>query len=147
MSLSVVVADCEAVHSGWPNQPVNAWSSLVFVVAGAVLVFASRSRGAHLIGFAAAGVVIASLMFHGDLNGFAWWLHDWTIAVLLLVLLAVGFRDEPPIRRSVLVPIIGVGGLIAVVPASGEVIHGVLGVDGGCPRFHGRARTWWRARC
>ena len=128
MTFLIALADCEAVQGGWPSQPVNAWSSLVFVATGAVLILGSRSRGGQTIGFAAAGVGIGSMMFHGDPNGFASWLHDWTIATLLLVLLAVDFSKGPPIRRTVLAPIMGVGVLIALVPASGEVIHVVLGV-------------------
>ena len=80
-------ADCEAIRSGWPDQPVNAWSSLGFVAVGAVLVIRGRVPHARLAGAVATLVGIGSVLFHGGHNSFTGWVHDWSIASLLVVLL------------------------------------------------------------
>lgn len=127
MSLVAAIVDCEAIQAGWPHQPVNAWSSLAFVVAGGVIAIGSRNVAARLIGAAAALVGIGSVLFHGDHNDFSGWLHDWSIAALLLIL--VLFAGNLMIRARALVIILGsVAGLLALAPGSGEWVHGGIAV-------------------
>lgn len=65
--------DCEILRAaGFPEQPVNTWSSLVFLAA-AVVLWRRRHRiaGAALV---LAGV--GSIAFHGAPSGASEWMHD-----------------------------------------------------------------------
>lgn len=83
--------DCEAIRSGWVAQPVNTASSMAYVAAGAWVVW--RSRGlpgpARAWGWSYAAVLalvgLGSVDFHGPQTPGAKQLHDWPIAVLVLI--------------------------------------------------------------
>jgi hypothetical protein len=125
VSLVVSASDCEALRATWPQQPVNAWSSLAFVAAGGLLLARGRSRDTRLVGMATALVGIGSLLFHGDHNGFSGWLHDWSIAALLLFL--VLSTIERPIRPVAVVGAVGgVAILSAVAPGWSNWLHAGL---------------------
>jgi hypothetical protein len=87
-ALAAAVSDCEPVGGGWPDQPINTWSSLAFVAAGVALIVTANDRAERLVGMASLLTGAGSVMFHGAQGSFAEWLHDWSIAVLLLALLA-----------------------------------------------------------
>lgn len=78
-------------------QPVNSVSSLGFVVVGAVVAYiAPRRSGAEAIlarsfGFGLALVGVGSLAFHGTEGLTAGWIHDASIAALVLLVLIVEF--------------------------------------------------------
>ncbi|HEY5650216.1 MAG TPA: hypothetical protein VIW46_02120 [Acidimicrobiia bacterium] len=78
--------DCEAIGPGLLGQPVNAATSLVFVFV-AVIVLLRRSDGWVAAGLAGTGV--GSFLFHGPLAPGGEWIHDVTLAWLILV---VGLR-------------------------------------------------------
>lgn len=122
MSFVVAAVDCEAIHAGWPHQPVNAWSSLVFVIVGGMIVIRGRNLSARLVGTSAALVGIGSLLFHGDHNGFSGWFHDWSIAALLVVLVALVGDLRVPTRWLLLV-LVAIALLLASAPGSGEWVH------------------------
>lgn len=94
--------DCEAIGSGLLGQPVNSLSSLALVVAG--LVVLSRDRWVAT-GLAATG--IGSFLFHGPLAPGGEWIHDVTLAWLILV---VGLKSRGLERRF------GAVGLAAIAP-------------------------------
>ena len=91
-------ADCELVGEGWLAQPVNAWSSLAYVVAAGFV--ASRRRDAlALLGAAALVLVgVGSVAYHGPQPGWAEGVHDASIVGLLaaVVLAVAGRRRRPP---------------------------------------------------
>jgi hypothetical protein len=81
--------DCEAVHDGLLGQPVNALTSLVFLVAGAWI--AARSRRAPLeraelwtFGAAVAANAVGSFLFHGPRPEASRWIHDLSAVSLPL---------------------------------------------------------------
>ena len=125
MFVAAAVADCEMVHAGWPDQPVNAWSSLAFVIAGAAILIRSRNTAARMVGLGAALVGLGSFLFHGDQSGFSGWVHDWSIALLLVVLIA--YAGETAIRTlPILLALAGLAVFLAVVPDFNEWIHAGL---------------------
>jgi hypothetical protein len=83
--------DCEAIGSGLLGQPVNSLSSLALVVAG--LVVLSRDRW---VAGALAATGIGSFLFHGPLVPGGEWIHDVTLAWLILV---VALRSRGLVRR------------------------------------------------
>lgn len=74
--------DCELLRGDLWGQPANAFSALAFVVVGITLV---RSRPA--IGWLACGVGVGSFLFHGPMPAGADWVHDTSLAVLLMGLM------------------------------------------------------------
>jgi hypothetical protein len=92
--------DCEAIRSGWLGQPVNALTSLVFLVAG--LWIARRGRRVPLertellvFGLAVASNALGSFLFHGPRPLGSRWLHDLTA---LSVPLFVAVHDVGLVR-------------------------------------------------
>ncbi len=85
--LAAAVSDCEAIHSGWLDQPSNAYSSLAFVAAAALVISRARSATARAFGVALALVGIGSALFHGRAGDAAGWLHDVSIVGLLVIVL------------------------------------------------------------
>ncbi len=94
--------DCEAIGLGLLGQPVNALSSLALVVAGFVVLAWDRWVSGAL---AATGV--GSFLFHGPLAPGGEWIHDVTLAWLILV---VGLKSRGWERRF------GSLGLAAIAP-------------------------------
>lgn len=82
-------ADCEAIRSGVLAQPVNALSTIAYVLAGiAVVVAALRTSGRRrrplmAYGAALAAVGIGSFAYHGPQPTWAGWAHDGSIAVAI----------------------------------------------------------------
>lgn len=85
--------DCERLVEGFLVQPVNALSSLAFVLAGIGIAAAGRGSlpGQRLLGasFAVALVFVGlgSLAFHGPTGTPADWAHDASISTILLLIL------------------------------------------------------------
>ncbi|MDR9449783.1 MAG: ceramidase domain-containing protein [Acidimicrobiia bacterium] len=85
--------DCERLVEGFLVQPVNALSSLAFVLAGiAVAVVAQKSPSPRRLlsaSFAVALVFVGvgSLAFHGPTGPPADWAHDASISTVLLLIL------------------------------------------------------------
>ena len=95
-------ADCETIGLGLLGQPVNALSSLALVVAGLLVLGRDRWMATAL---AATGV--GSFLFHGPLAPGGEWIHDVTLAWLILV---VGISSRGWERR------LGALGLAAIAP-------------------------------
>jgi hypothetical protein len=93
-------SDCEAFQSGFLVQPVNAWSSVAYVVVGLWFVWwafrlptAQRTPAlVYAVGLAASGV--GSVLYHGPQGWGAQFLHD--APVVVVVVMAIGI---PVIRR------------------------------------------------
>lgn len=136
----VAIVDCEALHSGWPQQPINGWSSFAFIAVGALVAFRGRSPPARWVGAAAALVGVGSLLFHGDDRAFDGWLHDWSIAVLLLLLIRFAGANSAA-RPWEAGPVLAVGVLYWFVPAAGEWVSAGLALTVGV-----RELMEWRTR-
>jgi hypothetical protein len=89
LTLVATGADCERLHGGWLAQPVNAWSSLAFLVAGAWIMLRAirgdHGRTPELAAFAVAVAANAagSFLYHGVHTTGAHWLHDIGIYAVL----------------------------------------------------------------
>lgn len=102
--------DCEALRSGLLAQPVNTVSSLAYVAAGAWVALRGWRLAGAARGWAWAYAAVLSLVglgsvdFHGPQTPGAKQLHDWPIAVLVLLgmVIAVGNwrRDRRPFPGS-----------------------------------------------
>ena len=83
------LGDCERLVDGLLMQPVNALSSLCFVLAGGLVPVAVRRKGTPVLlgavfGFVLALVGVGSLLFHGPGGSLAGWVHDGSITALFL---------------------------------------------------------------
>ena len=79
--------DCEAVVHAFLGQPVNSLTTLAFV-AGGVLIMNRSSM--TWVGIASMTTGVGSFLFHGPMPPYAEWVHDLTLAWLLLVVAAHG---------------------------------------------------------
>ncbi len=110
--------DCELIGNGLLGQPVNALSSLAFVVV-ALLIFRTRP----LLAVVAAAVGLGSFLFHGPMPGWAQWTHDVSLAA---VPVALAFENR---LRWAAVCVAAVAILFAAAPGSSVVITlGLLGM-------------------
>jgi hypothetical protein len=86
-------ADCEFLADGFLAQPINAVSSLAFVVGGFLLLFAATRHGfrgplASAFGGTMVAVGVGSVAFHGPGGVIADWVHDGSITALLVLIVA-----------------------------------------------------------
>lgn len=124
-------SDCERIAQGFLHQPMNAVSSLAFVVAGTAIFLHGRQRIADgimlfrlsLLSMTAAAVGVGSFLFHGPMPGIARWLHDASIMALLWMLVVIAGRASGP-----LVPLAGVAGagLVALIPSADLPVSATL---------------------
>jgi hypothetical protein len=111
-------ADCEAIHEGWLAQPVNAWSSVAFVVAGVWVVARSRSPSVDRLVVVAGGVALVlvgagSFAYHGPQPSWGGDAHDGSILLLLGVLAVTAgprLRRHAPIAPRVALIALAAGG-------------------------------------
>jgi hypothetical protein len=127
----VAASDCERCRPGLVAQPVNAASSLAFVVAGAAMVAgADRVGGAGgsgsgprsgspeaAVGWAAVAAGLGSVAYHGPGTAVGRYLHDASLLALLasVVVADVVRHGGRPAPRAVLVAA-PVFGLVGAVP-------------------------------
>ncbi|WP_347351541.1 ceramidase domain-containing protein [Intrasporangium sp.] len=128
---------CEAIHTSGLAQPVNAWSSLAFVVAAAVVLLptgapAHRERVLRiLLGIALVAVGGASFGFHATLTRVTEFLDTWMMAGLAIVVLggAAVRRGFMRPRVAVLLGLVLFAMLLRILwtwPATRRVVFGVL---------------------
>lgn len=94
-------SDCERIGQGVLAQPVNALTSLAFVLAGAWIVYralSARDGRARMIlfGIAVASVGVGSVSYHGPQPAPAQNMHDVTI---VMVVAGVGILELIRARR------------------------------------------------
>lgn len=80
-ALQLGAVDCERFHSGFVAQPVNAWSSLAFLLAGLWIIYGGLRRPDARRELLVFGVVvlvnaIGSFAYHGPSPSWSHWLHD-----------------------------------------------------------------------
>ncbi|HYZ99326.1 MAG TPA: hypothetical protein VE575_11285 [Acidimicrobiales bacterium] len=91
--LALGASDCEALHDGWLGQPVNALSSVAYVVAGAYVLWRGGPR-ASALALGLVGVGVGSVLYHGPMPPGAEVAHDGSI-VALAVAVPLGWRRRP----------------------------------------------------
>ncbi|MFW2336589.1 ceramidase domain-containing protein [Ilumatobacter sp.] len=98
-------SDCEAIGDALLAQPVNALSSLAYVVVGIVVVgIATRGRRAIgpsvVYGSCVAAIGVGSVLFHGPQTAGSQVLHDLPILITaLFVVVADALLLRPGMRR------------------------------------------------
>jgi hypothetical protein len=154
--------DCEAIGSGWLEQPVNAWSSLAFAMVGAGMVVAGATAGATnkreranrlIFGGLLIATGLGSFLFHGPQPASAQFLHDASFLAALFFLIAanstgaLGMSD----RTTVIIVVSGLIVIAAVVGggAPANTLTAVLAVALVLSDLvlwrHARPRTTWYA--
>ena len=139
--LGLVGADCERMGGGVLAQPVNAWSSLAFLVAGAwigsrVRRHADRRVELVVFGAAVASNALGGLLFHGGPGATERWVHDLSILSVLLFIVTFDvarLREHGPAwtLRGFIGSLAVLGGLMAIAPDVTYGFYGVLGVAAG----------------
>ena len=80
---TIGASDCELIRSGAVAQPFNTWSSLAYVVAGALLIVRRQAwkldRSVLVFGGFVVAVGVGSVAFHAVANSPARWLHDTSL--------------------------------------------------------------------
>lgn len=131
------MADCERLVEGFLKQPVNAVSSLAFVLVGVLVPLVVRHRGGRhpmpgdLYGLVLVLVGAGSVAFHGPGGVIADWLHDASITALLLLILAfeLGHRAGWSTRQIAAAWAVVAGGLMLVEwvwPRAGDSLNSPL---------------------
>jgi hypothetical protein len=111
--------DCEAVVQAVLGQPVNSITTLAFVIGGALII----SRSNHpWIGIASIATGVGSFLFHGPMPSYAEWVHDATLAWLLLVVAAHGRSWE---RWAQLPGLLIIAGVVAI-PGTADPLGAAL---------------------
>jgi hypothetical protein len=90
-------SDCEALRDGWLGQPINAVSSVAYVLAGAYLL---RERGRVVPAVALAAVGVGSVLYHGPMTPGAAMVHNGSLVGLAAVVVGRAWRrrlGRPPI--------------------------------------------------
>ncbi|HWB88636.1 MAG TPA: hypothetical protein VG872_05435 [Acidimicrobiia bacterium] len=117
------VRDCEAIVPGLLAQPVNSLTALAFLFAGVVVVARTEH---HWLGWALAATGVGSFLFHGPMPPGAEWIHDVTLAWLLLVVAGIGLGRD---RWGRLPGLILLAALMAAFPILGDPVGvGLAGV-------------------
>lgn len=118
-------ADCERIGSGLLAQPVNAWSSLAFVVAAAWIALQARSslvRRTELLVFAVAvgSNAVGGVLYHGTRWSGSRWVHDLAILAVLAFMAAFGLARRLERRTSWMLSV-----YLLVVACSGALLAGI----------------------
>lgn len=116
-------ADCELIGSGLLGQPVNALSSIAFVVAGIIVL--TRRPALRWVGFGLVSTGIGSFLFHGPMPQADEWAHDVSLAWLIAILGGLGTRWE---RLTRLPALLVIATLFAVAPSAADPISVALTV-------------------
>jgi len=133
-----VSTDCERLGDGALAQPVNALSSLAFLVAGLWVCWHARRAPGRRVELAVFGVAVAAnamggVLFHGVPGVAARWIHDLSIlAVLLFIGVFALARTADRATRWTMGTYVGslvvVGLVLAALPSSTDALSALLAV-------------------
>jgi hypothetical protein len=113
--------DCEAVVHAFFGQAVNSVTTIAFVIGGAIIIV----RTEHIwVGMASIATGVGSFLFHGPMPPYAEWVHDLTLAWLLLVMAGHGRSWE----RWARLPGLVILAAVIAVPGAGDPVGVVLAV-------------------
>jgi hypothetical protein len=110
-------ADCEAIGSGFLGQPVNAVTTIGFVIAGGLVM--ARRPERRWVGLALIATGLGSFLFHGPMPPGSEWAHDVSLTWLIVVVAGAGTRVE---RFTRLPALFVIGVLFALFPAVADPI-------------------------
>jgi hypothetical protein len=110
-------ADCEAIGAGLLGQPVNALTTIGFVMAGGLVI--ARRPERRWVGIALIATGLGSFLFHGPMPPGSEWAHDVTLTWLIVVVAGAGTRVEPFTKLPALLLI---GALFAIAPPLADPI-------------------------
>lgn len=133
-------SDCEAIRAGFIHQPVNTWTSLGFLFAGAWIAWRAWRFGrahpearAELALFAAlvASNAIGSFAYHGPAPTWGLWAHDLSALSVPLFVVAhdIGLVRGRPVRIRIGLTLGGMTAcaiLLALLPASTNTLATLL---------------------
>jgi hypothetical protein len=126
--------DCEAIVESFLGQPVNSLTALAFLGAGSVVLARTSLRW---VGWALVATGVGSFLFHGPMPPGAEWIHDATLAWLLLVVAGIGLRRE---RWTGLPGLAALAAVLAAFPVLGDPVGaGLSGVAIGALIFRDRS--------
>ena len=130
--LGIAESDCERIRDGFFAQPANTFSSIAYVVVGLWICWrvargeVVRRNIGVAFGLAVIIVGIGSVAYHGPGSAAGRFVHDFSIALVLLVVIAA---DLLSLRQSRL-PAVAAGVVAAivllVVPDASNAVAGVL---------------------
>lgn len=139
---SEVGPGCEPLAEGFLREPVSAWSSLAFVVAGLVVVALARRRRRALAAdpdagpveppstaYAAlvAGIGVGSVVQHGPNPVWADLAHDLPLLAVLLLITADAVADLTGRARpwwGWVLPTVAIAPVIHFLPTAGDATQG-----------------------
>ncbi len=139
--LGLASADCERLGSGTFAQPVNAISSLAYLLGGMwILGLARRSPGRRgelvVFGVAVAANAVGGVLFHGVQWPASRWVHD--VAILAVLAFVVAFAAARILERSTewtlrvfATGLAMLGAVVALFPGMVQALSGVLAVAAG----------------
>lgn len=113
-------ADCETIGSGLLAQPVNAVTSLAFVFVAVIVLIRTDDRW---VAIGLAGVGIGSFLFHGPLAPGGEWIHDVTLAWLIVL---VGLRVRGMEHVGAPLGLAVIGPVFAVAPELADPLTAAL---------------------
>ena len=126
-------SDCEAICDAGLAQPVNAWSSSAYLLAGGYLAIRHRRDVAVAPALVPTvltlgAVAVGSFLYHGPQPTWGDAVHDGSIALLLGTLASRGgaagrMRSH---RRPVALIVVAAAVLVVAVPWSVAAVHGAL---------------------
>lgn len=135
---------CEPISHGFFREPISAWSSLVFVVAGVVIVLLARERRAGRgrwpapdvveppsLGYAAlvAGIGLGSVAQHGPNPVWADLAHDLPLLGTLVLITVDAIADlvhRPRVWWWWALPTAAIAPIIHWAPAVGDATQGAV---------------------
>lgn len=124
MTVMITHDDCEMVVDGFLRQPLNSLTALALVIAG--LLVLTRTRMAW-VGWGLIATGIGSFIFHGPMPSWGEWIHDVTLAWLILMIAGIGRPWEKATRLPGLVTLCV---LLAFAPGMGDPLAAGLTVVG-----------------
>jgi len=157
--IAIGESDCENIGGGFLAQPVNAVSSLAFLVFGIIALFSMSSRAtaerSNRLVFGALMIAtgIGSVLFHGPQGQASKYLHDVTFVVTLLAIATMNLAGILGwSQRRTWTNLGGVSAVVATLllvwPSSTNAIAGLtflslVGVDVALRRSGTIHRRWW----
>jgi hypothetical protein len=95
----VGASDCEQLRDGLIGQPLNTLSSLAYVLVGVWIARRVRGRYATPFGVVVAALGVGSVAYHGPGTAAGRFVHDLSIATVLLFVAVVEIRAGRAVRR------------------------------------------------
>lgn len=127
--------DCESIHDGLLAQPVNATTSLAYVLAGSALILkdmrdSPERRSRSLYGVILVAIGFGSVAFHGPQIRGSEYAHDLPITAALLFITLHNLERLDRVHNGSQVFLISLvpTGLLGMLPTLNRAVTGMLAV-------------------